>query len=97
MNAVARFGSRSRATRPKTCTAYEHAAGCRPGRPLCKLQRKTRASRRPCACSAYHFTHRTGGGACPGRAGGFDDMPDVLRKSYKSHFGHEPPSSRKTR
>lgn len=50
--------------RPDRCYGSEHyavhAAGCRPGRPLCRWQRKQSAKYAPCHCPAFHFPHRAG-------------------------------------
>jgi len=56
-----------------------HAVGCRPARPLCARMRLRRPNRRPCACAAYWFPHRSGGGACR------DGIPMVVQqaKSWK--------------
>jgi hypothetical protein len=58
----------------------EHVGGCRPGRPKCRYRRREKGI---CSCTAYHFPHREGSGAC--RHG----VPDAIRKSrsYRGEWG----------
>ncbi len=58
----------------------EHVRGCRPGRPKCRYRRREKGI---CSCTAYHFPHREGSGAC--RHG----VPDAIRKSssYRGEWG----------
>lgn len=46
------------------CFAHGHKKDCRPGRPLCRWQRRIRPQRRKCECGGYHFPHRHGSGCC---------------------------------
>ncbi len=62
--------------RPRQCYAHGHAKGCRPGRPLCRGMRRVHPKRRVCRCSAYHYPHRDGSGACA-----LGDTPAVVRES----------------
>jgi hypothetical protein len=59
------FWTKDGRLRPRQCNQYEHAKGCRPGRPLCRWMRRVRADKRGvCDCPAYHFPHRRGSGLC---------------------------------
>jgi DNA repair protein RadC len=40
---------------------WAHRGGCRPGRPLCRMERREKGL---CSCPAYSYPHRTGGGMC---------------------------------
>lgn len=47
--------------RPIKCNQCMHAAGCRPGRPLCWRMRQVNADKYGvCECGTYPFPHRRG-------------------------------------